>query len=82
MMKKTHEEDLMYACNNYVEALNFLLLTKMYIINNQLYAHIDEEEERRRREFAEQLFSHSFERLKKAVEKVDEHWGDINKKIL
>ena len=81
-MMKTYEEDLMYACTNYIEALNFLLLTKMYIINNQLYAHIDEEETRRRREFAEKRFSHSFERLKEAVEKVDEHWGDINEKIL
>lgn len=81
-MMKTHEEDLMYACTDYIEALNFLLLTKMYIINNQLYGYIDEDERIRRKEFAEKRFSHSFERLKEAVEKVDEHWGDINDKTI
>lgn len=81
-MMKTHEEDLMYACTDYIEALNFLLLTKMYIINNQLYGYIDEDERIRRKEFAENRFKHSFARLQEAVEKVDEHWGDINDKTI
>ena len=75
---KSNEEDLMYACNNYFESLNFLLFTKLEIKNHELYG-LDnikyDEELIRKREFAEKRFSHSFKRLKEAIERVEKNCG-------